>query len=477
MAVTRSLLCLLAGLSLFGGALCAQQVPTADEMAFIYELNRARNDPQRYDTENMTTYMGGTYSGVLNGVSPQPPLALNENLVQSARFHSDEMASVGYFAHQSAVNGDYANDMARNAGYPLNSGLPNGTNNIESLAANGTSGSTISYAPNDALRNLLIDAGTSPPGHRIHLLAMNSFNQNFREVGTGYAVGNGWTAGVNAAAYWAIHTGYRNTNPVRMFGVVYDDANANGRYDSGEGLSGVTIDATGPSTLQTTSNARGAWVLDVSAGTWSVTCGGGSFSGTATAGVTVGSDNVEVDFASGRSAGERDFEFQSVGGGPVLTVSANSLVFNAPTAATPSAEQSYDVSGVRLVSNVTITAPSEFQISTTSGSNWTTSLILTPSSGTLATTTIYVRFNPSGASGAIGDVTNTADGALDQLVNVVGTVSTNPAVFASPGTLNLTAARLNAASPEQSYTVSGYNLSGNLDVAATGDFQVSLTSG
>lgn len=72
--------------------LCAQQQPTEAEMAFIYELNRARSDPQRYDTEN-------SLGGILAGVAAQPPLALNLNLVQSARFHSAEMAANGYFAH------------------------------------------------------------------------------------------------------------------------------------------------------------------------------------------------------------------------------------------------------------------------------------------------------------------------------------------------------------------------------------------
>jgi uncharacterized protein YkwD len=206
--------------------LFAQQQPTAAEMAFIYELNRARSDPQAYDTEN-------SLGGILNGVAARPPLALNLNLVQSARFHSDEMATNGYFGHTSAVTGDQPNKMARDAGYPLVSSWPDAANYIESLAALYSSG-TASYSAPAALKALIIDAGVPSLGHRIHLLGMDSFAAAFREVGTGYDVGLGvgWPSG----AYWSIHTGRRNSDPVWLTGVVYSDANSNGRYDQGEGL-------------------------------------------------------------------------------------------------------------------------------------------------------------------------------------------------------------------------------------------------
>jgi uncharacterized protein YkwD len=280
--------------------LAAQQQPTAREMAFIYELNRARSDPQRYAQEN-------GLGALLDGVAAQPPLALNLNLVQSSRFHAAEMAANGYFAHTSAVNGDQPNKMVRDAGYPLVSSWPDNANYLESLAVIGTTGSSIRYPPNNALRALIEDDGVNPPGHRIHLLAMDSFNQAFREVGTGYAEGGGWQAGVNAAAYWAIHTGRRNSNPVWLTGVVYDDADSNGRYDEGEGLAGVTVTASGSSTKNTTTTTGGGWSIDASAGTWTVTCNGGVFSGTATATVTMTTANIEVDFESGTPQGEIAF--------------------------------------------------------------------------------------------------------------------------------------------------------------------------
>lgn len=286
----------------------AQQQPTAAEMAFIYELNRARSDPQGYDTEN-------SLGGILNGVVARPPLALNLNLVQSARFHSAEMAANGYFAHQSAVTGDHPNKMARDAGYPLYSSWTSNANYIESLAARYGSGSSISYSAPDSLKALIIDQGVNPPGHREHLLAITSFAAAFREVGTGYAegIGNGWPSG----AYWSIHTGRRDTTMIWLTGVVYNDSNTNGRYDQGEGLSGVSVTATGSSTKNTVTTTGGGWAIDVSSGSWTVTCTGGSFSGTATANVTVASDNIAVDFNSGNASGEVNFSNQIPGNGGV----------------------------------------------------------------------------------------------------------------------------------------------------------------
>ncbi len=288
--------------------LAGQQSPTNAEMAFIYELNRARSNPQAYDQAN-------GLNGLLDGVAARPPLAVSENLVQSARFHSDEMATHGYFAHTSPVTLDQPNKMARDAGYPLPSAWPDNANSIESIACRySTSGST-SYNGADALLALIIDLGWNPPGHRIHLLAMNAGFAAHREIGTGYATGDA-PSGVpppstgqwNSGAYWTIHTAERNgADPVWLTGVVYNDGNGNGRYDQGEGLGGVLVSTTGAGVFSTTTNSAGGWSLAVSSGNFTVTCSGGGFSGTATADVVVATSNVAVDFASGEADGEINF--------------------------------------------------------------------------------------------------------------------------------------------------------------------------
>ena len=289
--------------------------PLAAEMAALYEINRARSNPQAYDAEQ-------GLGGVLAGILPAPPLALNERLVTSSRFHSDEMAVNGYFAHTSEITGNQPNLMVRNAGYPLASVLPDAANNLESLACLFTSSSGgISYAPAQAIRELILDQGVSPPGHRYHLLAWGGnqstidFYRRFRECGTGYAEGfrpempfSAATPPDGSGAYWSIHTGFRDSNTPWLCGVVYNDLNANGRYDAGEGLGGVAIGAVGPATLGTTTNAAGAYSLSAPPGNYTMVCNGGAFSGAAGASVSVAADNMWVEFRSGQTTGIVNFQ-------------------------------------------------------------------------------------------------------------------------------------------------------------------------
>ena len=281
--------------------------PTSEEQLFIFELNRARNNPTQFQTEN-------SLSVDLSAVAAQPPLAVNGNLTESAGIKAQEMADNNYFTHLSPVSGKWPNKLARDSGYNLASSLPDNANNIESLA--GGFDSVIDWTqPLVPLVTLIVDAGVVPPGHRIHLLAMNSFNQRFREIGVGY----GSNLSSTLRNYWAIQTGYDDIDEPFLTGVVYNDGNGNGRFDLNEGLSGVTVSVGG---VPTTTNSAGGWSIRTTSGCKTVQCSGGPFVGTSTAKFTVGSDNVEVDFISGNSSGV--VNFGSVGATvPVLDIKAN----------------------------------------------------------------------------------------------------------------------------------------------------------
>jgi hypothetical protein len=285
--------------------------PTAQEQLFIYELNRARSDPPGWAQEyGLQNEIGGDGQPAdLDEVSPSPPLAVNEDLVASARFHSTEMADNNYFNHQSAVTGDWPNKMARDAGYPLPLtvqigqfifGLPDTSNQIESIAAGfGPGRQDLSQAIN-ALILLIVDAGVPSLGHRKHLLAMTLFNTGFTEVGTGYAA-NGSATFRN---YWSIHTGLTASPETFLTGVTYDDVNQNGLYDVNEGLPGVAVDVGGASTQ---SNASGGWSLPVTSGTYDLTCSGGSFAGTSATRVGISDASRHVDCISGQADAIVDF--------------------------------------------------------------------------------------------------------------------------------------------------------------------------
>jgi len=87
---------------------------------------------------------------------------------------------------------------------------------------------------------------------------------------------------------------------------------------------------------------------------------------------------------------------------------------------TPSAAQIYTVSGVNLVDNVTITPPANFEVSA-DGTTWfnnASPLVLSPTAGALAATSISVRLNASALGTYSGNITNTTTGSGANSVNV-----------------------------------------------------------
>ena len=82
--------------------------------------------------------------------------------------------------------------------------------------------------------------------------------------------------------------------------------------------------------------------------------------------------------------------------------------------------QSYSVSGSNLSDNITISAPSSFQISK-DGNIFSGSLVLNHSGGTVPSTTIYARFSPACAGGQSGNITHISSGSLPEYVHVSGT--------------------------------------------------------
>ena len=100
---------------------------------------------------------------------------------------------------------------------------------------------------------------------------------------------------------------------------------------------------------------------------------------------------------------------------------------------TPSAEQSYKISGSNLTAGIDITAPADFEVSTTSGSGFGSSVSLTPAGGTVISTQIYVRFNRPTAGVSNGIITNSSSGATTREVTVSGIAQTEASVTFQEG--------------------------------------------
>jgi len=109
--------------------------------------------------------------------------------------------------------------------------------------------------------------------------------------------------------------------------------------------------------------------------------------------------------------------------GPSISVTPTSLSGFISTASVASAEQFYTVSGSNLTGDIVITPPAGFQISATSGSGYSSSAInLTPSSGTVPATPIYVVLNSATLGTNTGDITNVSAGATTRNVLLTGKV-------------------------------------------------------
>ena len=144
----------------------------------------------------------------------------------------------------------------------------------------------------------------------------------------------------------------------------------------------------------------------------------------------------------------------------------------------PSGEQSFTVGGQNLVTNIALTAPSNFEICFTSNGTYVSSLSLTPTNGTVSPTLVYVRLKSGLAIATYGPVNLTiaSTGAITQniickgqvvAINAQATLTSNGSLFGFVYTLG------NGPSLLQSFTISGTSLSANVVVTGSTNFEVS----
>jgi hypothetical protein len=165
----------------------------------------------------------------------------------------------------------------------------------------------------------------------------------------------------------------------------------------------------------------------------------------------------------------------------IINSTVNSITgLNYTKVSGPSAEQSFKVSGYGLSGNITITPSANFEISKTSGSSFaSTPITLTQSSGSVLSTTIYVRLKSGLADNTYtGNIALTSTGASTVNVALSGDAVNNPTIYVSPATMtSFKYAVGSGPSAEQSFTISGVNLKSNLTVAAPSNYEISPMSG
>lgn len=167
---------------------------------------------------------------------------------------------------------------------------------------------------------------------------------------------------------------------------------------------------------------------------------------------------------------------------PSATISNTTLSgYKYFTGSGPSAEQSFTVSGTYLADNITITAPTNYEISTTSGSSFSgkSTISLIPTYQSISTTTIYVRMKAGLGTGNYNE-TIAITSPYVSTVNVAlsGSVSNIPTIIPSAVSLSGMDYKVNnGPSVEKSFTVSGIDLTSLILISAPTNFEISSTSG
>jgi hypothetical protein len=122
-----------------------------------------------------------------------------------------------------------------------------------------------------------------------------------------------------------------------------------------------------------------------------------------------------------------DLFIRGTSASPIINVTGSvSGLFT--TVGSPSGSASYTVSGSSLSNNLVLTAPAGFEIKTGAGA-FASTLTLTPSGGTIASTTIDVRLTGASAGNFSGNITHVSSPATSQNAAVSGSVIAAPVSF------------------------------------------------
>jgi gliding motility-associated-like protein len=125
---------------------------------------------------------------------------------------------------------------------------------------------------------------------------------------------------------------------------------------------------------------------------------------------------IQVITPGGTATSSSNFTFN-----PSITKSSNFTSFTT-CSGTPSNTQSFTVSGNNLTASVSIAALTGYEYST-DGTTYSSSLTLTPTSGSISSTTVYVRLTSSSSGSPSGTISLTSTNATTQTIAVTGTVT------------------------------------------------------
>lgn len=297
-----------------------------------------------------------------------------------------------------------------------------------------------------------------------------------------YRIGSG---SVGYPGYFSISTSGEVSFVLVGLGDVYPELQASGTLS---GFSALLGSASANKTITVSGSGLTADLTVTAPTKFEVSTDGTNFSPTVNlspSSGTVGSTTIHVRIAASATAGAASGNVSvSSTGATTLNIAASGAVL-APTLSasgtlsafgtgegSASDAQTFTVSGSNLTADVTVTAPTGFEVSS-DGTTYGTTATLTPVSNALSAVTVHVRIAASTAAGSIGgNVTVSSTNATTQNVAVTGTV-TPPVSVTINGSLSAFAAWQGLASASQTVTVSGFGLSSSVVITAPAGYQVS----
>jgi len=182
-------------------------------------------------------------------------------------------------------------------------------------------------------------------------------------------------------------------------------------------------------------------------------------------------DWVEID----------DIEIKGILIVPIITTTPTSLSgFSYVLGNGPSTIKSFNVTGSNLVADILITPPANYEISLSAGSGFTLTPIMLPNiGGNVSSTTIYIRLKYNLPIGNYNESVNLTSSSADtKTVSLTGGVINMPVIKTSTTSLSgFIYKEGDTVFPEQTVTVSGVFLLGNILVTAPANYEIGTSTG
>ncbi|MES2505133.1 MAG: CAP domain-containing protein, partial [Verrucomicrobiota bacterium] len=243
-----------------GTTLYSIGTPSDEEQLYLEMINRGRANPTAEGLRLANTSDAAVRAAMegfevdvplmqqeFAALPVRPPLAMNAQLTQMARGHTQDMLDNAFQGHFSS-NGDDLGDRVAVVNYPFTS-LGENVFSFSQSVFHGHAGFQVDWGDDGDT-----DGMQNPRGHR------DSIHGDFREVGVGVLRGtkkNLTTQQTVGPQLVTQNFGSQSNTLAYVTGVAFYDLNGNDFYDLGEGIGGLTVNVAGSTFHGITANSGG----------------------------------------------------------------------------------------------------------------------------------------------------------------------------------------------------------------------------